>query len=68
MRVLESYQVHLEARMNSHKNARLTAKGRAHLIEQIALLGLDEAAWRVGISTRRARIWRQRAAEEGRVP
>jgi len=27
--------------MNSHKNARLTAKGRAPLIEQIPLLGLD---------------------------
>jgi len=52
--------------MNSHKNARLTAKGRAHLIEQIALLGLDEAAQHAGISTRRARIWQQRAAAEGR--
>lgn len=50
--------------MNSHKNARLTAKGRAHLIEQIALLGLEEAARRVGISSRRARIWKQRATEE----
>lgn len=35
--------------MNSHKNARLTPKGRAHLIEQIALLGLPEAAQRAGI-------------------
>ena len=52
--------------MNSHKNARLTAKGRAHLIEQIALQGLDEAARHAGISTRRARIWQQRAAAEGR--
>lgn len=51
--------------MNSHKNARLTAKGRAHLIEQIALLGLPEAARRAGISARRARIWLQRAAAEG---
>lgn len=49
--------------MNSHKNARLTAKGRAHLIEQIALLGLPEAARRAGISTRRARIWQQRATK-----
>ena len=47
--------------MNSHKNARLTAKGRAHLIELITLVGLHEAACRVGISTRRARIWHQRA-------
>lgn len=52
--------------MNSHKNARLTAKGRAHLIEQIALLGLPEAARRAGISTRRARIWQQRATAAGR--
>lgn len=49
--------------MNSHKNARLTAKGRAHLVEQIALVGLPEAACRAGISTRRARMWQQRAAE-----
>lgn len=48
--------------MNSHKNARLTAKGRAHLIRQIARIGLAEAAGRAGISTRRARIWQQRAA------
>lgn len=49
--------------MNSHKNARLTAKGRAHLVEQIALVGLSEAARRSGISTRRARVWHQRAAK-----
>lgn len=65
MRVLKSIQLHSGTRVNSHKNARLTAKGRAHLIEQIALLGLDEAAWHAGISTRRARIW-QHAAAEGR--
>jgi len=52
--------------MNSHKNARLTAKGRAHLVEQIARVGLPEAAQRAGISTRCARIWQQRAAAEGR--
>jgi transposase InsO family protein len=51
--------------MNSHKNARLTAKGRAYLVEQIALLGLSEAARRAGISARRARIWQQRALAEG---
>ena len=52
--------------MNSHKNARLTAKGRAHLVEQIALVGLPEAARCAGISTRRAHIWQQRAIEEGK--
>jgi transposase InsO family protein len=52
--------------MNSHKNARLTAKGRAHLVEQIGLVGLPEAAHRVGISSRRARVWQQRALAEGR--
>lgn len=56
----------LSARVNSHKNARLTAKGRAHLIEQIVLVGFPEAAHRVGISARRARIWQQRATVEGR--
>jgi transposase InsO family protein len=66
MRVLKSFQLHSEARMNSHKNARLTAKGRAHLIEQIAWLGLEEAARRAGISARRARLWQQRARAEGK--
>lgn len=63
MRVLESVQLHSKARMNSHKNARLTAKGRAHLVDQIALMGLHEAARRAGISTRRARVWQQRATK-----
>ena len=46
MRVLESFQLHLETRMNSLKNARLTPKFRVHFMKQIALLGLDEAASR----------------------
>lgn len=66
MRVLKAFQLDSGARMNSHKNARLTAKGRAHLIEQIALLGLHEAARRAGISTRRARLWQQRALADGK--
>lgn len=66
MRVLKSFQLPSEARMNSHKNARLTAKGRAHLVDQIALVGLPEAAHRAGISARRARIWQQRALAGGR--
>lgn len=52
--------------MNSHKNACLTAKGRARLIEQIGAVGLEEACRRVGISTRRARIWQHRAMQEGK--
>ena len=46
--------------MNSHKNARLTRLGRAHLIRQIADIGLKAAAGQAGISTRRAHIWRKR--------
>ncbi|TXK26430.1 IS481 family transposase, partial [Ottowia sp. GY511] len=38
--------------MNTHKNASLTPKGRAHLVSQIALIGLMPAAEAAGISTR----------------
>jgi transposase InsO family protein len=51
--------------MNTHKNARLTPKGRARLIDEIAKVGLETAAARAGISARRARLWQLRFAEEG---
>jgi len=51
--------------MNTHKNARLTPKGRARLIDEIAKVGLEMAAARAGISARRARLWQLRFAEQG---
>lgn len=51
--------------MNSHKNARLTRLGRAHMIEQIARVGLKQAAAQSGISSRRAKVWQQRFNEAG---
>ncbi len=51
--------------MNSHKNARLTRLGRAHLMQQIAQVGLKTAAHQAGISTRRAQVWHRRFGEAG---
>jgi transposase InsO family protein len=51
--------------MNSHKNAALTPKGRAHLVQEIERIGLMPAAEAAGISTRTARKWRGRHVVEG---
>lgn len=51
--------------MNSHKNARLTPLGRAHMIKQIGRIGLPCAAEQAGISPRRAREWLRRHNELG---
>ena len=51
--------------MNSHKNASLTPKGRAHLVQEIERIGLMPAAQAAGISARTARKWRSRHASEG---
>jgi transposase InsO family protein len=51
--------------MNSHKNASLTPKGRAHLVQQIERIGLTPAATAAGVSTRTARKWRERNCAEG---
>ncbi len=51
--------------MNSHKNARLTPLGRAHMLEQTRHIGLEKAARQVGISARRAKEWRRRFNEGG---
>jgi transposase InsO family protein len=51
--------------MNTHKNASLTPKGRAHLVAQIAAIGLMPAAEAAGISARTARKWQRRFAAEG---
>ena len=48
--------------MNIHKNASMTPKGRAHLVQQIDLIGLIPAAEAAGISPRTARKWRCRPA------
>lgn len=53
--------------MNTHKNASLTPKGRAHLIKEIARVGLMPAAEAAGISVRTARKWQRRHASEGAI-
>lgn len=53
--------------MNSHKNARLTPRGRALLVERILEHGLrpEEAAQSAGVSVRTAYKWLRRFREEG---
>ena len=51
--------------MNTHKNASLTPKGRAHLVAEIARVGLMPAAEAAGISVRTARKWQRRFDAEG---
>jgi transposase InsO family protein len=53
--------------MNSHKHARLTAKGRALLVDRVMQEGwtLRSAAEAAGISVRTASKWLQRYREEG---
>ena len=51
--------------MNIHKNASMTPKGRAHLVQEIARIGLKPAAAAAGLSARTARKWQQRYAREG---
>jgi len=51
--------------MNSHKNAALTPKGRARLVEQIDLVGLMLAAEAAGISPRTAHKWHGRHRVQG---
>lgn len=53
--------------MNIHKNASMTPKGRAHLVKEIARVGLKPAAAAAGLSTRTARKWQRRFAQEGRA-
>ncbi len=52
--------------MNSHKNARLTPLGRAHMINQVGRIGLPAAASQAGISIRRAREWLRRLHDQGK--
>ena len=51
--------------MNTHKNASLTPKGRAHLVSQIASIGLIPAARAAGVNARTARKWQRRFATQG---
>lgn len=50
--------------MNTHKNASLMPKGRAHLVSQFALLGLVTATQAAGISCRTARKWQRSFATQ----
>jgi transposase InsO family protein len=51
--------------MNIHKNAALTPKGRAQLVQQIGVVGLAQAAEAACVSRRTARKWRDRYAAAG---
>jgi transposase InsO family protein len=51
--------------MNIHKNASMTPKGRAHLVQEIDRIGLMPAAAAAGISARTARKWLGRHAVQG---
>ena len=53
--------------MNNHKNASMTPKGRAHLVQENARVGLKPAAAAADLSCRTARKWQQRYAQEGRA-
>ena len=51
--------------MNTHENASMTPKGRAHLVREIDRIGLRPAAEAAGLSPRTARKWGRRHAAEG---
>jgi len=51
--------------MNSHKNASLTPRGRAHLVKNVAAQGCKVAAEAAGVSRRTASRWHRRHALEG---
>jgi transposase InsO family protein len=51
--------------MNSHKHARLTARGRKALIERIVAVGAKQAAQDFAVSERTARKWLARYRTEG---
>lgn len=51
--------------MNTHKNASMTSKGRAHLVREIDRIGLKPAAEAAGLSPHTARKWRRRNLTEG---
>jgi len=53
--------------MNTHKNASMTPKGRAHLVREVDRIGLRPAAEAAGLSARTARKWHGRHAAEGAV-
>jgi transposase InsO family protein len=51
--------------MNIHKNASMTPKGRAHLVQEVDRIGLTAAAEAAAVSTRTARKWYCRHASQG---
>jgi hypothetical protein len=53
------------SRMNVHKNASMTPRGRAHLVKEIERLGLRPAAEAAGLSLRTARKWQRRFTSQG---
>jgi hypothetical protein len=66
MEVSDAFQPIFRApRMNTHKNASMTPKGRAHLVCELDRTGLRPAAEAAGLSPRRVRKWYERHAAEG---
>jgi len=51
--------------MNTHKNASMTAKGRARLVREVDRIGIGPAAEAAGLSPRTARKWHERHEAEG---
>lgn len=51
--------------MNSHKNASLTPRGRAHLVQNVAMQGCKVAAEAAGVSRRTASRWHRRHQLQG---
>ena len=51
--------------MNSHKNASLTPRGRAHLVKTVTSQGCKLAAQAAGVSARTAARWHRRHQLEG---
>ena len=65
MEVLKPNHQPKQPRMNSHKNASLTPRGREHLVKNIASQGIKRAAEAAGISARAASRWKRRHQREG---
>ena len=65
MEVLTQPTSFMDPWMNVHKNASMTPKGRAHLVQEIDRIGLRPAAEAAGLSLRTARKWHRRFVAEG---
>jgi transposase InsO family protein len=65
MEVSDATTAFRDPRMNTHKNAAMTPRGRARLVHEAARIGLAAAAEAAGVSRQTARKWTDRHAVEG---